>query len=174
MKALLNVSFSWRGVQVLSRHLQGFAFCPQLQPSLFTPHSATGCIRLAYYKAFGLQFPLPATLFPASFGQLFTFNKVSLISWLKLHYAFQVPLSSLAQFHVIFHILPNNLTLRFYYFMIWRTSSVLRTGAGEGQCHSSLMTVVLTSEPLGTGDYLDNHISILSRADLYISQPLTV
>lgn len=75
---------------------------------------------------------------------IFTFSKAAPISWLKLHCAFQVPLSSHAQFHAIFHILPNNLTLLFYYFMILRTSGVLRTGIGKGQYHISLMTVVLT------------------------------
>jgi hypothetical protein len=58
--------------------------------------------------------------------------------------------------------------------MILRTSSVLRTGLGKGQYHISLMTVVLTSEPLGTEDNLDNHISSHLRADAYISQPLPV
>lgn len=56
--------------------------------------------------------------------------------------------------------------------MILRTSNILRTGIGKGQYHISLMTVVLTSVLLVTKDFLDNHISILLRADVDLSQPL--
>lgn len=100
-----------RGAQVLSSDLQGGS---GLSVLIFD-HSAHSPLSHAFLSGLLLlqssQIALPTACSGLPFLlQLFTVQQAPLIPLVKTVLCLQGPLSTLVYFHIIFHILPNNIT----------------------------------------------------------------